>query len=270
MQMFENLPWYGYVIFAIAIVSYAYRYFKIGKKEYDAPDKVDAKFKKSLDSKLVNEQLFAIAFYTPISEWWKANTNTLSFLTAKEIKPYLEGWGIDTQEGYWELTEYFMKDGRRWYFDFISQMVKNVPKQKWNDLMEQKFGSNERAYRYLKLLGTGEALDTLKQKGIFTFDSELELGVAGYDAAILVGQARKAYTANIISGEEAWKVINFAKRLALDHFSSWEDFGKSFALGFSLDMKADYNTYKEEVYHIYKQVLEKSDSPWNTITWPQN
>lgn len=37
MQMFENLPWYGYVILAIAIASYAIRYFKIGKKEYDAP-----------------------------------------------------------------------------------------------------------------------------------------------------------------------------------------------------------------------------------------
>ncbi len=268
MQMLENLPWYGYVILAIAVGSYAFRYFKIGKKEYDAPDKTTAKFRKSPNSQLHQEQLFALALYTPIAEWWKASSNTLSFLNAKEVQPYLEGWGINSPEGYWDLTEYFMKDGRRWYFDFIQQMILTEPKEKWDALMNQKFGNNERANRYLKLLSTREVLNTLKEKGILTFDSELELGIAGYDAAVLVGQARKAFTGNIISEEEAWKVINFAKDLATRHFSSWEDFGKSFALGFALDMKADYHTYKEEVYHLYKQVLVNPDSPWNTIKWP--
>nr|WP_293301419.1 DUF1266 domain-containing protein [Allomuricauda sp.] len=269
MQMFENLPWYSYVILILAIASYAYRYFKIGKKEYDAPDLSEAKFRKSSDSNLDKEQLFALSFYTPISEWWKADSNTLSFLNAKKIQPYLEGWGINTPDSYWELTEYFMKDGRRWYFDFIYQMVQNVPEGQWEELMDEKFGHNERAYRYFKLLRNGEVLDILKQKGILTFDSELELGVAGYDAAILVGQARKAYTGNLISEKDAWKVINFAKELALRHFSSWEEFGKSFALGFALDMRESYNDYKEEVYHIYQQVIENPNSPWNTIDWPQ-
>jgi hypothetical protein len=267
MQMFDNLPWYGYVVLAVAIASYAIRYFKIGKKEYDAPDKTTAKFRKSSNSNLDQEQLFALALYTPITEWWKANTNTLSFLTAKDVKPYLEGWGIDTVEGYWDLTEYFMKDGRRWYFDFIQKMMENEPQEKWDELMHQKFGSNERAHRYLRSLSSGEALNTLRQKGIIVFDSELQLGVAGYDAAVLAGQARKAYTGNLISEEEAWKVIHFAKELALGHFTTWENFGKSFALGFALDM-AGSNSYKEEVYHLYKQVLENPDSPWNTIKWP--
>lgn len=269
MQMFENLPWYSYVILALAVTSYTYRYFKIGKEEYDAPDLSKAKFSTSSASNLNQDQLFAIALYTPISEWWMANTNTLSFLTAKEVKPYLEGWGIDTPAGYWDLTEYFMKDGRRWYFDFIHHMIQKEPKEQWEGLMNEKFGPNVRAHRYFKLLGSGEALGTLKQKGILTFDSELALGVAGYDAAVLVGQARKAYTADLISEEDAWKVINFAKGLALQHFSSWEEFGKSFALGFALDMKADYKAYKEEVYHIYKQVVESPQSPWNTIDWPR-
>lgn len=268
MQMFENLPWYGYVILAVAAASYAIRYFKIAKKEYDAPEKTEAKFRKSPNDPLNHEQLFALALYTPIAEWWKANTNTLSFLTAKEVKPYLEGWGIDTVEGYWDLTEYFMKDGRRWYFDFIQNMVQTQPQEKWEALMSQKFGANERANRYLAQLSSGETLCTLKKKAILTYDSELQLGVAGYDAAVLAGQARKAYTGNLISEEEAWKVLNFAKDLALEHFSSWEEFGKSFALGFALDMRADYHTYKEEVFHLYKQVLEKPDSPWNTLDWP--
>ncbi|WP_108424795.1 DUF1266 domain-containing protein [Flagellimonas amoyensis] len=269
MQMFENLPWYSYILLVLAIASYAYRYFKIGKKEYDAPDLTDARFKKASNSDLSEEQRFAIALYTPISEWWGADTNTLTFLNAKEIKPYLEGWWIDTPEGYWGLTEYFMKDGRRWYFDFIYPMVQKEPEEQWGRLMDEKFGDNERAHRFLEFLRTGEVSDTLKQKGILLFDSELELGVAGYDAAILVGQARKAYTAGLISEKDAWKVIHFAKALALQHFSSWEEFGKSFAIGFFLDMKSDYNPHKEQIYHVYKQVMEHPDSPWNTLDWPR-
>lgn len=268
MQLFENLPWYGYVILALAIASYAIKYFKKAKEGYDEA-KPDAKFRQSPNSTLNSEQLFSLALYTPIAEWWKADTNTLRFLTAKEVQPYLEGWGIDTVEGYWDLTEYFMKDGRRWYFDFIYNMIQNEPREQWDTLMTEKFGNNERAYRYFNQLKTGETLQKLKQKSILTFDSELNLGVAGYDAAILVGQARKAYTGNIISEEEAWKVIKFARDLALQHFSSWEDFGKSFALGFDLDMRASYKEYKEEVFHIYKQVVENPDSPWNTLNWPQ-
>lgn len=268
MQMFENLPWYGYVILALAIASYAYKYFKIGKDEYDKPDFEKAKFKKSPDSNLGLDKLFSIALYTPISEWWGANTNTLTFMDTKTIQPYLEGWSIDSPSGYWNLTEYFMKDGRRWYFDFITQMIQSEPKENWDDLMDRKFGNNDRAQKYLNVLSSGETLNDLKQKGIFTFDSDMELGLAGYDAAMLVGQARIAFTGNIITEEDAWKVIDFATKLALDNFNSWEDFGKSFSLGFALDMKGDYDIYYQEVCHIYKQVLNDQSSPWNTINWP--
>ena len=162
-----------------------------------------------------------------------------------------------------------MQDGRRWYFDYIMDMIRNEPKEKWEKLMETKFGVNERAYRYLETLSSGKLLTGLKHKGFLTFDSEIELGVAGYDAAILVGQARKAYTGGLITEEEAWKVINFARKLALEQFSSWEEFGKSFIIGFDLDMGENYPDYKEEVLHIYKQVVENPNSPLNTIQWPQ-
>lgn len=267
MQMFENLPWYGYVILAVAIFSYGYRYFKKAKEGHDEADLKKVKFKSSDESTLSKEQQFAIALYTPISEWWGADTNTLTFLDVKSSKRYLQRWRIDTREGYWDLTEYFMKDGRRWYFDFIYNMIKTEPEEKWNTLMTDYFGDNERAFRYLKSLKTDKTLNLLKQKGFFAFDSEMDLGIVGYDAATLVGHARKAYTANIITEEEALKVLKFARELALAHFSSWEQFGKSFILGFALDQSHADVSYREEVYHLYEQVLEHPESPWNTLNW---
>ena len=269
MQMLESLPWYGYLILAVGIASYAYKYFKTAKEGYDESDLKTAKFKAAKESNLTKQQQFAIAFYTPIAEWFGADTNTLTFLNQKSSNRYLQRWRMDSPEGYWDMTEYFMKDGRRWYYNFIHNMIKTQPEAQWDALTKDYFGENERAFNYLKVLKTNKTLNELKQKGLVTFDSEMDLGIAGYDAGVLVGQARKAFTANIITEDEALKVINFARELALKHFSSWEEFGKSFIIGFAFDQQHRERSYREEIYHMYKQVLEKPESPWNTIDWPQ-
>jgi len=267
MQMFENMPWYGYLIFIIGVASYVLRYFKVAKDGYTEPDLGKVEFRKDENSTLTPQQLFSLSLDAVTNEWWKANTNTLIFKKGIRANNYLEGWGIDTPEGYWDMTNYFIKNGRRWYFDFIYDMINNAPEENWDSLMNDKFGENERAQRYLNFLKTGKAQGILKSKGLITFDSEIEVGVAAYDASVLVGHARRAFTAGIISEQEAWEVINFATQLAKGNFSSWEDFGKSYILGFTLDIRDRKDGFLDEMYHLYQQVLEKSDSPWNTIKW---
>ena len=270
MQIFQNLPWYGYILLGLALVSYVYKFFNKAKEGYDEPDLKKAKFLTSKESTLNNEQLFSIALYTPIAEWWQAKTNTLVFKskTDSDVKYNVESWGLDNPKSYWDLTNYYIKNGERGYFDFIYHMIKTEPEEKWNVLINEKYGNDdERAQRYLDLLKTNKAQNILKNNGIITFDSEMELGVAAYDAATLVGHTRKVYTYGVISEEEAWKVMNFAAQLAKENFSSWEDFGKSFMLGFVLDISEKHNEYKAEIYHLYKQVLENPESPWRTIKW---
>ncbi len=265
--MFENLPWYGYVLLALGIISYVYKYFGKAKEGFEESDLKKAKFKLSEKSTLTKDQLFSIALYTPISEWFGADTNTLVFLNSKAANRYLQGWHMHTKDGYWNMTKYFKSDGRRWYYDYIYNMMKTQPQEEWETLMNDYFGDNDRAFRYFKELKSNKALNQLKQHGIITFDSEMDLGIVGYDAAMLVGQARKAFTANLITEEEAWEVINFATQLAKEHFSSWKDFGKSFIIGFAFDQQHRERSYREEVYHIHKQVIENPMSPWNTISW---
>lgn len=270
MQMFENLPWYAYVLIIVTAISYAYRFFKKGKEiiNDEEPDFFDTKFRTTEHSSLTEKQLFSISLDAVITEWWKVKTDTLEFKKVKNFDDYLSGWSIDTKEGYWDLTNYFLEDGRRWYFNFIYTMLQNEPEEKWETIMEEKFGDNERAQRYFTLLKTGSTVKLLKQKGFITFDSEIEKGVAAYDASILVGQARRAFSAGIITEQEAWKVIEQATELAKNTFSSWEEFGKSHILGFSLDIRQEFNKgYKEEYYHIYKQVVENQNSPWQKIEW---
>ncbi len=265
--MLQNLPWYSYILIAFGFGVYVYRFFRKVKEEAHFPDLSKAQFRKDLQSKLTEEELFSVSLDMINAEWWKVPINTLAFEKTRNFNKYLEGWGIDTADGYWDLTNYFIKDGRRWYFDFIYHMIQTEPEEKWNSLVHQKYGDNNRAQRYLNMLKTGEVQEILKNNGAINFDSEIEVGVAGYDASILVGHARRAYAANLISESEAWKVIDFATQLAKEHFSSWQEFGKSYILGFTLDIRDKKDGYHEEIYHIYNQVLDSPESPWNTIEW---
>ena len=148
--------------------------------------------------------------------------------------------------------------------------MKNQPKESWEEMMESYFGDNERAFHYLKVLKSNNVLNELKQNGLITFEDEMDLGIVGYDAALLVGHARKAYTTGIITEEEAFKVIKFARELTLSSLNSWEEFGKSFIIGFAFDQQHRERSYRKEVYHLYKQVLENPESPWNIISLPNN
>ena len=43
MQMFENLPWYGYIILVVGLGSYVVRYFLKAKEGYVEPDVMNAR-----------------------------------------------------------------------------------------------------------------------------------------------------------------------------------------------------------------------------------
>lgn len=269
MQVLENLPWYTYILLAVMVVSFVYHYFKKAKRLMQKePDLIDAEFRTDPDSTLNDKQLFSMALYAINSEYWEENTNTLAF--SKEIlidNNYVKNWGIDTREGYWEMANYFMQNGRRWYFDFIFDMVQTQPEEKWNDLIHEHYGDNKRALSYVESLKTGETLKKLKTNEIITFDSEMELGIAAFDVVMLIEHTRFAYTAELISKQEAWEVIDVATQLAKEHFSSWEEFGKSYLLGISIDLGDIDRNYVYQIYHLYKQVQENPESLWNTINW---
>lgn len=269
----KHLPWYGYIIPIFLIISVGYKYFTKIKSVVvggGIADIFDVEFRKSPDSNLTKNQLFSLALDAIVTECWKVKTNTLAFNKVGDFDEYMQNWGIDTREGYLGMKDYFLEDGRRGYFDFIYSMIKNEPQEKWNEIMTKKYGQNDRAERYLKLLSPGKdnSMELLKHKGFIDFDSDVEKGILGYDVSMAIGQARRAYSADLISEKEAWEIINTATKMAQETFSSWKEYAKSHIIGFALDMGArNRGSYREMYYHLYKQVLENPNSPWNTIEW---
>ena len=64
--------------------------------------------------------------------------------------------------------------------------------------------------------------------------------------------------------------IGRATAMAKENFNSWEEFGKSMIIGFTIDMfkRKDIDAhYLEDSVRIYKLTVTDPTSPWNTIEW---
>jgi len=271
MQEIFSHPWFKYVIGGIAIALYAYKHFSKGVQEAKSEP---AKFSKAKNSDLTEKQTFSLALDSVMTAYWEVDSNTLSFTKngkkPMSFKKYMKGWFIDTRDGYLSLANHFLNDGRRGYFNTIYPIYKNEPKNNWKEKMDQAYpGGNDRAFKILDKFDKYQLIDDLKAKGIIEFDSDIEIGALGYDVAIAIGQARRAFTAELISEQEAWDIINIATDLAKEKFNSWEDFGRSHMIGYALDVYKlkGWADYYEEYNHLYKSIKENTDSPWNTIEW---
>lgn len=271
MQEIVSHPWFRYVIGGVAIGIFVLRYFLQGMKETSS---APVKFAASESSSLSDQQKFSIALNAVISSYSNVDTNILSFTKngkkSRQVDTYLKRWRINTREGYLGLTDYYFTDGRRAYFNFIYPLFKSVPREEWNTKMQEQFGDNERAQRILTVFDKHKIIDYWKSEGIIEFDSDVEIGSLGWDISNLIGQARRAFTAQLITEEEAWDIIGRATEMAKENFNSWEEFGKSMIIGFTIDMfkRKDIEAhYLEDSVRIYKLTVTDPSSPWNTIEW---
>ncbi|MFV0539878.1 MAG: DUF1266 domain-containing protein [Aestuariibaculum sp.] len=266
MSEFLSHPWAKYVIGAIALIAWGYRYFKQGQSSAS-----EGLITQSKASSLTQGQQFSIALDAIMSAYWLVDNNILEFThngkKPRDFNRYMEGWYINTREGYLDLTNYFLTDGRRGYFDTIYPIFKNEPKEIRYTKLEEVYGNNDRAKRMLERLDKHNITAYLQTQGIIEFESDIEIGSMGWDISNLVGQARRAFTANLISEAEAWEIINKATQMAKNNFNSWEDFGRSQLIGMTMDFYGKDNGYCKEYIQLYRNILTKPDSPWNTIAW---
>ena len=270
MQEIFASPWFKYIAIGLGITFFVLRYFMDGYRETsDEP----INFNQANDSNLTDLQKFSISLSAPISAYWNVANNTLSF-TENGKKPesfddYMEGWYINTRDGYLELKDYFLTDGRRAYFNFIYPLYKNEPRENWAAKMSKEYDGNERADRILNSFDKHNIVNYLKSERIIEFDSDMDVGSLGWDICNLVDQARRAFTAQLISEDEAWDIIGKATVMAKENFNSWREYARSQAIGFMIDMykHKSQDDYYKDYLNIYRLTLSDPTSPWNTVAW---
>lgn len=268
LKFILDQPWY---VLLLVFGSVGYFLYANYKSVLSFGSAEDVSYRYAKDTELNEEQQFAIALDAVMTAYWEVDNNILSF-THNNEKPnqfdqYMNGWFINTKEGYQELTQYFLHEGRRSYFDFIYRLYTDTPKNQWQAKMLERYGNNTRPYKMLERLSEHNVVDALIQKGVIKSESDLSIGVIGWDISTLVGQARRAYTAGLVSKEESLNTIKIARKLAVDHFNSWQAYGRSQVIGMALDYYRHDDKFFNEYIATYKSVLHDRKSPWNKMEW---
>ena len=89
--------------------------------------------------------------------------------------------------------------------------------------------------------------------------------VIAWDLVRIANLGRWALHAGYLSEEEMWQVMQVAADTAREHFSSWEEYGRSFAFG-----RGVWHGDEEDcqtAWEIVTALLEEETSPWRQIPW---
>lgn len=89
--------------------------------------------------------------------------------------------------------------------------------------------------------------------------------VIAWDLVRLANLGRWALHAGYLSEEEMWQVMQLAADTAREHFSSWKEYGRSFAMG-----RGVWHGDEEDcqtAWEIVTALLEEETSPWRQIPW---
>ena len=89
--------------------------------------------------------------------------------------------------------------------------------------------------------------------------------VIAWDLVRIANLGRWALHAGYLSEEEMWQVMQVAADAAREHFSSWEEYGRSFAFG-----RGVWHGDEEDcqtAWEIVTALLEEETSPWRQIPW---
>lgn len=89
--------------------------------------------------------------------------------------------------------------------------------------------------------------------------------VIAWDLVRIANLGRWALHAGYLSEEEMWQVMQVAADTAREHFSSWKEYGRSFAMG-----RGVWHGDEEDcqtAWEIVSALFEEETSPWRQIPW---
>lgn len=89
--------------------------------------------------------------------------------------------------------------------------------------------------------------------------------LVAWDFARLINVARWGYTGGLIDQRTAWKWIFEASRFLQQSYSSWEETGEDFLLGFSY--WADGKPADDQFLDAHQRLCRSPSSPWRKMPW---
>lgn len=226
---------------------------------YDADD-LDTGWtiNKSGEGKLNVRQLRLLAFGAPMLVYNDENVDTIDCENdIDNIKCTLrEWWNVTDRESTLDIVKWLLEEGHHVEADRVLVKIRECGLE---NISAEECCSEDNKMEDVCLIA-----EEMQENG-WCPTGQIPQSVIAWDLVRVVNLGRWAYLCGYVSENEMWQIMQVAADIALEHFSSWEEYGWSFILGRGVwhGDPAD----SETAYEIIKLLLENGESPWKQSSW---
>lgn len=210
------------------------------------------------DGKLDEEQLRLLAFGAPMLVYNDENVDTIdSDADVETIKYTLEDWwNVTDRDSTLGIVRWLLEDGHHAEAD---EALAEIRTRGFENISQE-----ERLDEDSKMGDVCLIMESMLENGWCPEDRMPE-SVIAWDLVRVVNLGRWAYLCGYVNADEMWQIMQVAADTAVEHFSSWEEYGRSFIMGRGVwhGDPDDSETAKE----IVELLLENDESPWKQSYW---
>lgn len=212
------------------------------------------------DGKLDEEQLRLLAFGAPmlVYNYNDENVDTIdSDADVETIKYTLEDWwNVTDRDSTLGIVRWLLEDGHHAEAD---EALAEIRTRGFENISQE-----ERLDEDSKMGDVCLIMESMLENGWCPEDRMPE-SVIAWDLVRVVNLGRWAYLCGYVNADEMWQIMQVAADTAVEHFSSWEEYGRSFIMGRGVwhGDPDDSETAKK----IVELLLENDESPWKQSYW---
>lgn len=210
------------------------------------------------DGKLDEEQLRLLAFGAPMLVYNDENVDTIdSDADVETIKYTLEDWwNVTDRDSTLGIVRWLLEEGHHAEAD---EALAEIRTRGFETISQE-----ERLDEDSKMGDVCLIMESMIENGWCPEDRMPE-SVIAWDLVRVVNLGRWAYLCGYVNADEMWQIMQVAADTAVEHFSSWEEYGRSFIMGRGVwhGDPDDSETAKE----IVELLLENDESPWKQSYW---
>ena len=209
---------------------------------------------KTGDGKLDAAQLRMLAFGAPMLVYNDENVDSVDCPAedVESIRSTIESWwNVTDHESTLEIVKWLLEEGHHADADealaeLRERGIENISQEERDD-EESKMGD-------VCLIA-----ESMNENG-WCPGGQMPESVIAWDLVRVVNLGRWAYLCGYLTEDEMWQIMQVAADTALEHFSSWEEYGMSFVMGRGV-WHGDPDD-SETAYEIVSLLLEDNESPW--------
>ena len=206
------------------------------------------------DGKLDATQLRLLAFDAPMLVYNDENVDSVDCPAedVESIRSTIESWwNVTDRESTLEIVKWLLEEGHHAEAD---KALEKVRKRGIENISQEERDDEESKMGDVCLIA-----ESMDENG-WCPGGQMPGSVIAWDLVRLVNLGRWAYLCGYVNEDEMWQIMQVAADTALEHFSSWEEYGTSFIMGRGV-WHGDPDD-SETAYEIVSLLLEDDESPW--------